>query len=59
MRAWLARLSFPFLVFAFVLAWEGYKTVGNRRALCYVGAAAAFAVGLAGIRERHRPPPAE
>ena len=57
MRKWLARLGFPFLVLAFVLAWEGHKAAGSRASLYYVGAAAAFATGLAGIRERHRPPP--
>ena len=57
MRTWLARLGFPFLVLAFVLAWEGHKQGESRAGLYYVGAVAALALGLAGIRERHRPPP--
>ena len=55
MRTWLARLSFPFLVLAFVLAWEGYKVDGTRATLYFAGAAVLFAAGIAGIRERHRP----
>jgi hypothetical protein len=55
MRTWLARLSFSFLIVAFVLAWQGYKTGGSRAPTHYLGAAAAFGVGLAGVRERHRP----
>jgi len=56
MRTWLARLSFSFLIVAFALAWQGYKTGGSRATVYYAGAAAAFAVGLIGVRERHRPP---
>jgi hypothetical protein len=63
MRTWLARLGFAFLVLAFVLAWEGYRAstgkvpgAGQSRAvLCYTSAAVLFVLGLAGIRERHRP----
>ena len=62
MRRWLARLSFSLFVIALVLAWEAYKAShradeggGSRAALYAVGAAAAFALGLAGVRERHRP----
>ena len=56
MRTWLARLAFPFFVLAFVLAWEGYKAAGSRATLHYAAATAAFAAGLLGVRERHRPP---
>lgn len=65
MRRWLARLSFSFFVIAFVLAWEAYKAVGRdgaqgagaRATLCVIGAALTFSLGLAGVRERHRPGP--
>ncbi len=72
MRRWLARLGFSFLLLAAVLAWEGYQATTGRRgdvpqwriALCFMGAAALFAIGLRGVRERHRmlegaPPPRE
>jgi hypothetical protein len=63
MRRWLARLGFAFLVLAFVLAWEGYRASTGRAigagrarvALYYTGAAVLFVLGIAGIRERHRP----
>jgi hypothetical protein len=63
MRRWLARLSFSFFVIAAVLAWEAYKAAqgavqggpGIRGALYALGAAASFGLGLAGVRERHRP----
>jgi len=62
MRRWLARLSFSLFVIALVLAWEAYKAshrvdegARSRATLYAVGAAAAFALGLAGVRERHRP----
>jgi len=61
MRRWLARLSFSFIIIAAVLAWEAYKATGTgasartRATLCTVGALVAFALGLAGVRERHRP----
>ena len=56
MRTWLARLSFSLIIVAFALAWQGYKTGGSRATVYYLGAAAALGVGLAGVRERHRPP---
>ena len=62
MRTWLARLSFALLVLAFVLAWEGYRVATGRAAggqgrvvLFYLGAAVLLGLGLAGVRERHRP----
>jgi hypothetical protein len=62
MRRWLARLSFSFFLIAFVLAWQAYKATGRgaepagpRATLCSVGAVFAFGLGLAGVRERHRP----
>jgi hypothetical protein len=63
MQNWLARLAFPFLVLAFVLAWEGYRAssgqtpgVGQGRVMLYFASAAVlFGLGLRGIRERHRP----
>lgn len=62
MRRWLARLGFPFLVLAFVLAWEGRRASAGRGGsvdpdrvtLYYAGAAVLGAAGLAGVRERHR-----
>jgi hypothetical protein len=62
MRTWLARLAFPCLVVAVVLAWEAYlgytgraPGVGQGRIVLYTaGAALLFGVGLRGIRERHR-----
>ena len=63
MKRWLARLGFALLVLAFVLAWEGYRASTGRHgpvsqgrvALFYLGAAVLGGLGLAGIRERHRP----
>jgi hypothetical protein len=62
MRRWLSRLAFPCLVLAFALAWEGRRiSTGrapgvpeSRATVYYLGAAALFGVGLAGVRERHR-----
>ena len=62
MRRWLARLAFPFLVLAFVLAWEAYHAWGGRApgagqgriVLLTAGAALLFGLGLRGVRERHR-----
>jgi len=56
MRTWLARLTFPFFVLGFLLAWEGYKATGTRATLYFAGAAVVFAAGAAALRERHRPP---
>ena len=59
MRRWLARLSFPFLILAFVLAWQAWKRSqegqgGTRVAIMYLAAAFLVGVALAGVRERHR-----
>ena len=63
MRTWLARLSFALLVVAFVLAWEGYRAAGGDRGPAargratwyFIGAGVLGGLGLAGVRERHRP----
>ena len=63
MRRWLARLSFSFIIIGCVLTYEAYKTMraaedaaaGPRAMLLATGAAVAFALGVAGVRERHRP----
>ena len=63
MRNVLGRIAFALLVLAFVLAWEGYQASTGERgpvaqtrvALYYVGAAVLGALGLAGVRQRHRP----
>lgn len=62
MRKWLARLSFSFIILAAVLAWEAWRTRRgdrgpgrDRQAFALVTAAAVcFALGLRGVRERHR-----
>ena len=61
-RRWLARLSFPFLVFAAILAWEAYQADKGERGpvpqwritLYAIGAGACLLLGFAGVRERHR-----
>jgi hypothetical protein len=60
-RHWLGRLTFSFLVVAFVLGWVGYKryaaaggAVGDWQTLLdFVAAALAAALGIAGLRRRH------
>jgi NADH:ubiquinone oxidoreductase subunit 6 (subunit J) len=54
MNRWLSRLAFSFIVIAAVLAWEGRRAVGAAQIGCYVGAALLFALGVIGLRERHR-----
>ena len=59
MRHWLARLSFPFLILAFVLAWQAWKRSqegagGARVTVMYLAAALLVGAALAGVRERHR-----
>lgn len=64
-RRWLARLSFSFFIVAFFLGWQGYRqyvAAGGaiadwRTLLDFIAAALALLLGLAGLRERHRPPP--
>jgi hypothetical protein len=56
-------LSFSFFVVAFVLGWEGYKLhiaaggAGDdwRTFLYFIAAAMSLALGIIGVRERHRP----
>ncbi len=59
MRRWLARLSFSFFLIACVLAWEAHKTTATRqwRTMYTLGAAACVAMGVLGVRERHRQDP--
>ena len=62
MRKWLARLSFSFMIFAAVLAYEGYHIYHGQRGsrptwMAYAffgGAALCFGLALRGVRERHR-----
>jgi hypothetical protein len=57
---WLARLSYSFLIVAFVLAWSAvglpHDAPGStwRRTLYLVGASVSAAMGLLGVRARHR-----
>lgn len=60
-RQWLGRLSFSFLVVAFLLTWQGYKRfhdagdASDWRTVLYFGAAgASLVLALTGLRERHR-----
>lgn len=60
MRRWLARLGFSFLVLAFVFGWQGYRLSQQHAEAWRVYGSYALAVvfgslGLAGVRERHRP----
>ena len=70
MRKWLARLAFSFILLTIVFAWEGHRTRRGDRGpgqegkmyAFFAAAAVCFALGLAGVRERHRrddnyPPP--
>lgn len=62
MRIWLARFGFSFLVLACVLfytTWQRQKVEGTtaRVVMQAVGGALLAGAGLAGLRERHRPPP--
>jgi hypothetical protein len=59
MRRLLSRFSFSLLALAFLLGYTGYRAAADGRdrwhvVPWYVGAAAVAAVGLAGLRERHR-----
>lgn len=56
-QRWLARLSFSFFIIAFWLAWTAMHlppVTDWRKSLYFVGAGASFALGLAGVRARHR-----
>jgi hypothetical protein len=61
MNRWLARLAMSFFIIAAVLAWEAYQALQHagppwRIAVYLVAAAASIALGVAGIREKHRLP---
>jgi hypothetical protein len=57
---WLSRLSFSFVIIAAFLMWQAFHVApdvegaGWRRALYLLSAAMAMALGVAGIRARHR-----
>ena len=56
---WLARLAMSFFIIAAVLAWEAYQAMQShapqwRFAVDMIGAAASIALGIAGMREKHR-----
>lgn len=60
---WLARFSFSFFILSGLLVWESYKALhgqlgpmsSGRITLFLIGALASFVLGVAGVRERHRP----
>lgn len=58
MRKWMARLSFSFFILALVFVWEGRRAdqqnLSSRRNAYAAAAVACFALGLVGVRERHR-----
>ena len=58
MRRWIGRLSFTFLIVAFLLFYEGHKLHnevgdGGRVRLYYFGAVACVLAGMIGVRYRH------
>ena len=63
-RRWLPRLAMSFIVIAAVLAWEAYQSATGHRGpvphwrilLYFLAAAMALALGMEGMRLRHRPP---
>ena len=62
MRKWLARFSFTFFVLAALCAWDAYKHMSVTPAVPYprvvlgwIGAGGFAALGMAGVRARHRP----
>lgn len=60
-QRWLARLSFTFFIAAMWLGWVGYRGMVSGEIerwqawVCLISASMAFTLGLAGVRERHRP----
>jgi hypothetical protein len=62
MRRWLDRLALSFVIIGCVLIWEGYRILQGRNGpattaricLYFIGAGISFALGVAGIRQRHR-----
>ena len=60
MKRVLASLSFSFLILGAVLVWLGYKELmrggmGWRPGAYFVIGGMSFALGLRGVKERHRP----
>ena len=60
MKRLLASLSFSFLLLGGVLVWLGYKEltrggIGWRVGMYFVVGGMCFALGLRGVKERHRP----
>ena len=61
-RDWLARLAFTFFIIAALFLWQAHQARAVKptpRAwiiLYLLGAAISVALGIAGIRARHRPP---
>jgi hypothetical protein len=61
-QPWLARLSFTFFIIAVLLVWQarfaitgsGPRFEGWRYAVYLLVAAASFALGILGVRARHR-----
>ena len=62
MRRLLASLGFSFLILGGLLVWLGYKEltragggIGWRVAAYFIVGGMSFALGLRGVKERHRP----
>lgn len=61
-RHWIVRLWLSFLIIGFVLFWTGYKAVqagasAPVKSYCEIaGGILLIVLGLAAVRERHRPP---
>jgi hypothetical protein len=60
MKRVLASLSFSFLILGGVLIWLGYKELmragmGWRAGAYFLIGGMSFALGLRGVKERHRP----
>jgi sulfite exporter TauE/SafE len=61
-RYWLVRLWLSFLIIGFVVFWTGYKALQAAtdqpiKSYCEIGGGILLiALGLAAVRERHRPP---
>ena len=55
---WFARLAFSFLIVGLVVGLEGYRAQQRgesaRATIMMIGAAAGIALGIAGLRARHR-----
>ena len=55
---WFARLAFSFLIVGFVVGLEGYRAQqrgeSGRATMMMIGAAAGIALGITGLRARHR-----